>query len=178
MKFVAIILLLFLSFFSSEEVSDKIEWNENQKLTWVDFRGPRTKGGSYVASTASGISFSYSHKEVNGVIDYDYTIKCHFYPNESWYDAKRATAYILKHEQTHFDISELHARLLRKRISEANFSNNVKTEIRALYDAAEVDRRVMQNRFDSESDHSKNKEMEYRWETFVEKQLKIYERFK
>lgn len=178
MKFIVTILLLFISFISSEEIADKIEWSENQKLTWADFRGPRTKGRSYVASTASGISFSYSHKEVNGVIDYDYTVTCHFYPNESWYDKTRASAYILKHEQTHFDISELHARMLRKRISEANFSLNVKVEIRTLYDAAEVDRRVMQNRFDSESDHSKNKEMEYRWETFMEKQLKVYNDFK
>ena len=178
MKFISVLFLFFISVFSSEEIVDKIEWNENQKLAWEDFRGPRTKGGSYVASTASGISFSYSHKEVNGVIDYDYTVKCHFYPDESWYDAKRATDYILKHEQTHFDISELHARVLRKRISEANFSRNVKEEIRALYEAVEVDRRVMQNKFDSESDHSKNKEMEYLWEAFIAKQLKAYEQFK
>ncbi len=178
MKLITVFILISLSFISKDEVADKIEWNENQKLSWADFRGPRTKGGSYVASTSSGISFSYSHKEVNGVIDYDYTIKCHFYPNESWYDKTRASAYILKHEQTHFDISELHARILRKRISEASFSLNVKAEIRALYEAAEVDRRVMQNRFDSETDHSKNKEMEYRWEAFVAKQLETYERFK
>lgn len=178
MKLVAALLLLCFSFFSSEESTDKIKWNENQKLTWEDFRGPRTKGGSYVASTASGISFSYSHKEVNGVIDYEYEVACHFYPNESWYDKARASDYILKHEQTHFDISELHARMLRKHISEADFSLNVKQEIRALYEAAEVDRRVMQDKFDSESDHSKNKEMEYRWETFVAQQLIAYERFK
>lgn len=157
---------------------DKIEWSENKKLTWADFRGPRTKSGSYVASTASGISFSYSHQETNGKIDYDYTIACHFYPDDSWYDAAHASDYILKHEQTHFDISELHARKLRKQISEARFSKQVKAEIRALYEATEVERRVMQSLFDSESDHSKNKTEEYRWETFVEQQLKVYENFK
>ena len=135
----------------------------------VDYPGARfTPAGPDHAQIAS----------VNGVIDYDYTIKCHFYPNESWYDKTRASAYILKHEQTHFDISELHARILRKRISEASFSRNVKTEIRALYEAAEVDRRIMQNRFDSESEHSKNKELEYKWEAFVADQLRTYERFK
>jgi hypothetical protein len=178
MKLIAVLVLLSLSFISKDGVVDKIEWDENYKLSWEDFRGPRTKGGSYVASTASGISFSYSHKEINGKIEYDYSIKCHFYPNESWYDKARASTYILKHEQTHFDISELHARILRKRIIEVNFSLNVKEEIKALYEAAEVDRRVMQNRFDSESDHSKNKEMEYKWEAFVANQLQVYERYK
>jgi hypothetical protein len=178
MKFSLVLLFVSLFVFPSEGIDNTIEWDENKKLTWADFRGPRTKNGSYVASTSSGISFSYSHMEVNGVIEYDYAIKCHFYPDESWYDETRASDYILKHEQTHFDISELHARMLRKRISEADLSASAKAEIRAFYEAVEVDRRVMQNKFDSESDHSKNKEMEYQWEAYVENQLKAYARFK
>ena len=178
MKLTAIFIFLFISFFPSEANDVKIEWSESKKLTWSDFRGPRVKGASYAASTSSGISFSYSLKRFEGDVELDYLVKCHFYPEESWYDRAHASDYILKHEQTHFDISELNARVLRKQISEARFSEDIKSEIKAIYEEVERQRGKMQRRFDNETEHSMNKKNEYLWEAFIAKQLKAYDRWK
>lgn len=178
MKIFAAIFLFFLSFVASESDTEKIEWSETQKLTWADFKGVPTKGASYVASTSSSVSFSYSFKTYNDELEYNYSVECHFYPQESWYKTAFASDYILKHEQTHFDISEIHARILRKRISEAHFSKNIKTEIESIYEVVEGQRREMQNRFDAETEHSKNKDQEFRWEAFILKQLKAYDQWK
>ena len=69
-------------------------------------------GTSFVASTSSGIAYSY--REVNGDKRIKINVFCNFYPQKSWQSKNDATDYILKHEQTHFDISELYKRILKK----------------------------------------------------------------
>lgn len=178
MKLIVTLFLLFSSLFPLEHSTDKIGWSESERLSWADFQGRPTKGAGYVASTSSGISFSYSYKLKDEEVTYNYTVESFFYPKESWYKPELVSAYILDHEQTHFDISELHSRVLRKMISEASFSKNIKKEIEALYQEVEKQRRIMQDRFDLETEHSKISEKEIQWETFIATQLKAYERWK
>jgi hypothetical protein len=168
------ILFLFLIFslgFSSSE-REKIEWTEDYKLSWSDFKGEPNRSSGYVASTNSGISFSYSYGFKYDELVLEYEVKSNFYPTLSWYIPSIVTENTLKHEQTHFDISEIHARILRKRISEAQFTNMVETEIESLYNQVEVERRAMQNKFDEETDHSNIRDKEIAWEKFVAQQLK------
>ena len=75
----------------------------------------------------------------------------------------------------HFDISELHARILRSKIENTVFSDNIKHEIEKLYSDTEEERVAMQHRFDKESDHSKNREGELKWEAFVQEEIVVYE---
>ena len=178
MKLFTIILLFTLSFFTSGENTEKIAWNETRQLTWEDFRGTPKSGANFVASTNSGMSFSFSYTEKNGKRTMQHNVTCNFYPEQSWFKPGKVSEYILKHEQTHFDISELHARILRKRIAEAEFSKNIKEEIGELYQKTELERQNLQNQYDLESDHSKNKKEEYRWRQHIANQLKAYERWK
>ena len=132
MKCFLILFIIFSLGFSPSE-REKIEWNEDYKLSWSDFKGkPNLKSG-YVASTNSGISFSYSYGFKYNELVLDYEVKCNFYPELSWYIPSIVTENTLRHEQTHFDISEIHARLLRKRISETQFTKKVETEIESIY---------------------------------------------
>lgn len=156
----------------------KMQWNEDRQLTWNDFKGVPDMGDSYVASTNSGISFSFSYKVKDGTMTMDYEVLCNFYPEQSWYKSDLVTPYILKHEQTHFDISELYARKLRKAMEETSFSNNPKEEVNTLYQNIEAARRKLQTKFDFETDHSKNEPVEIQWRRFVAKELKKYERWK
>ena len=155
-----------------------MQWDENRKLTWADFQGRPQAGNDFVASTNSGISFSYSFRIENGKLDLDYSIQSNFYPKLSWYKRGNVSDYILEHEQTHFDISELFARKLRKKMVETGFSSNPKKEIDAIYQKNEQERRAFQNRYDAETDHSKNPEAEYIWRELVKTQLDFYERWK
>jgi replication initiation and membrane attachment protein DnaB len=163
-------LIFSLGFITSDK--DKIEWSEDYKLSWSDFKGEPNRSSGYVASTNSGISFSYSYGFKYDELVLDFEVKSNFYPNLSWYLPSIVTENTLKHEQTHFDISEIHARILRKRISETQFSKQVETEIGSLYNQVEIERRAMQNQFDEETDHSNIRDKEIAWEEFVEQQLK------
>ena len=85
---------------------------------------------------------------------------------------------MLQHEQTHFDITELHARKLRKRIEAYNFSENAKAELDELYNQIERERRAMQSKYDLETDHSILKAEEVAWVEKVQQLLKEYEAWK
>ena len=174
------IFLAFIFFFlsTSQSNSEKIIWKENQKLTWNDFRGKPVRSASFVASTNTGISFQYSYSISNGKVAVQYSVESTFYPVGSWYLPERVSPYILGHEQAHFDISELHARILRKNLDGRKFSKRVKSEIESIYQKVEQQRRAMQTKFDAETDHSRNKEMEIKWENFISKQLAEHDAWK
>lgn len=178
MKFthLLVVFLLISSFISNEE---KIPWSEDYQLKWSDFKSPTANGSGFVASTSSGIAYSFSSfGDSNGNIEVNVKVTCNFYPKRSWYSKKDASDYILKHEQTHFDISELHARKFRKKIEEINFSDDMNSELEKLFYKFEDERVAFQKRFDKESDHSKKLEKELEWENYIAQQLKEYERWK
>ena len=178
MKFLAMLLFsVLISSFTS--VEEKIQWSENYQLKWSDFKSPRSNGSGFVASTSSGIAYSYSSfSDSNGDVEVNVQVTCNFYPNRSWYSKKDASDYILKHEQTHFDISELHARKLRKVIEETKFSDEMNSELEKLFYKIDTERVDMQKKFDKESNHSKIPEKELEWENYIAQQLIKYERWK
>lgn len=174
--------LLFLSLFFFLSIpklnSEKIIWNENQKLSWEDFRGKPIPSASFVAITNSGISFHYSYSIKNGEMEVEYSVESFFTPESSWYIPDRVTPHILKHEQAHFDISELHARMLRKNLAGRKFSKKIKSEIESIYQQVEQKRRAMQTKFDAETDHSRNEEKETFWQKYIAQQLAEHESWK
>ncbi len=172
MKSWSFLLIFVLSLPLVAQVSDKISWDDMRLLKWEDFKGSLKKHLSYKANTNSGISFSWTSTESNSGITLDYEIGSNFYPNRSWVKEIKEVDYLLAHEQLHFDITELHARKLRKALSNYEPGLKMKKELNDIYSEIEQQRRQMQNQFDKETNHSINKEAEYKWRQFVEKELK------
>ncbi|HLV92045.1 MAG TPA: DUF922 domain-containing protein [Aequorivita sp.] len=170
-------LLLFLVVIPQQN-SEKIIWNETQKLRWEDFRGTPSRSASFVASTNTGINFGYSYKIDNDDVYVEYAVESFFSRDKSWFVPGKVTRHILDHEQAHFDISELHARILRKKLDKKKFSKKVKFEIESIYRKVEKQRKAMQQKFDAESNHSRNEEEEYKWRKYIAKQLEDYDEWK
>ncbi|NND63103.1 MAG: DUF922 domain-containing protein [Flavobacteriaceae bacterium] len=178
MKVLILLLLPLIGLFPSQLEEEKIVWNEDRPLSWEDFRGVPNRADNFVASTNSGVSFSFSFKERDGIATINYTVVSNFYPDLSWYRPERVTQYILEHEQTHFDISELHARKLRKGLSQLPHDRNFKDRAEEIYNTLEAERRAMQTQYDRESDHSNIDEAEYKWRRFVAEQLALLDDWK
>lgn len=155
--------------------SEKITWNENRKLTWEDFRGEPNRSAGFVASTNTGINFGYSYSQTNNEVIVEHSVESFFSPEKSWFIPGQVSHHVLNHEQVHFDISELHARILRKRLDSRKFTKKVKSEIETIYLQVEAQRKTMQKKFDVETDHSRNVEKEILWEKRIAKQLAEYE---
>ncbi len=113
-----------------------------------------------------------------GAVSVEYSVQSFFSPEGSWYIPERVTPYILRHEQAHFDVSELHARMLRKKLEGKTFSKKIKSEIEGIYQQIEQKRRAMQTKFDAETDHSRNEQQEVYWQKYISQQLAEYESWK
>ena len=85
-------------------------------MGWDDFKGrPRRNTGEPSAVTDTGFRAQLECR--NGALDI--RVEAEFYINSSWVKPGRKSAELLRHEQGHFDITELYARKMRKAIREA-----------------------------------------------------------
>lgn len=96
---------------------DGVPWHEARPLTWADFRAAAPDGGQEGALT--GYSLLYGVRCVKTTFQFE--VEAVFMPHRSWVKpvvladpAERSRT--LRHEQTHFDLTEVYARRLRKHL--------------------------------------------------------------
>lgn len=174
-----LILCLIFLFVGKNPEDRTMTWDASRKLTWADFRANPDSESDAVALTASGITFGFSLKTSgNTILDFSTSVEAHFYPNKSWYFKEKGNAYILKHEQLHFDITELYARKFREQLSRLPVSRTVKEQVDAMHKTINEDLDKAQKRYDLETEHSINKVMQKHWEDFIAEELKALDQFK
>ncbi len=178
---ISAILLLLLSFVTLHLTAqeEKLEWGADRQLTWRDFKGEPEKSKEFVATTNSGVSLAFSSQTKNKITTYTTAVTTFFYPHSSWYRPGNVSAYILKHEQTHFDISEIFARKLRKTLKELDQNDpEFKNLVQKAFNDNEYERVLFQSTFDVETDHSNYPDQEREWEQKVIDLLKELDAYK
>jgi len=147
-------------------------WSDYLQLQWEDFNGTPTRGTTVVAVTASGLSFGFSTKMTETqLVDYTAFVDAHFYPDKSWYVKERANSVILDHERLHFDITELHARKFKQRIAQTKFDLSINSQMERIHNSITDELRQMQQKYDTETDHSQNVDKQKEWQKFIKVQL-------
>ncbi|NNE30795.1 MAG: DUF922 domain-containing protein [Winogradskyella sp.] len=179
MPFKLIICCFTILFLGQNPDEETMSWNESRKLTWADFKANPIENSEAVALTASGITFGYS-LQTSGkrIVDFSNSVEAHFYPNQSWYHKDRSDDYILSHEQLHFDITELYARKLREQLSKLVVNQNVKAQMQRLHTRINKAVDLTQKRYDEESNHSINIEVQKKWEQFIQAELTKLDKYK
>lgn len=156
-----------------------MSWSESYKLSWSDFKDAPDKSTSAVAVTASGITFGFSVKKTDDrVISFTSQVHAHFYPEKSWYKKEQADLHVLGHEQLHFDITELYARKFRQQIDRVKVSNSVRSQLKKLHNTINKELSQMQNRYDSETDFSRNVEAQATWQAYITAELNKLSKYK
>jgi len=157
--------------YASLQCQEEVVWTPDFRFSWNDFKGSVPKSSSAAATTASGISYDFSTFYDKKKLKIDYNVYAYFYPLKSWYKPQLCNDITLQHEQLHFDITELYARKLRKQLTEATFSKNVKEEVRKMYKAILRQLNDFQNKYDSETNYSRNLPVQERWVLEIEEAL-------
>lgn len=157
------------SAFAQEE--EVIPWSADRKLQWSDFKGDYLKTQWAAATTASSISYRFSTFEKEGQLYVDFEVGCEFFPQKSWYRPEFCDSLILSHEQLHFDISELHARKMRKRLAQTQFTKDIKAEVKAIYKEVLKELYLFQNKYDHETNFSRDIENQLIWNKKIAKAL-------
>src|SRR5687768_5559097 len=97
---------------SNNSTSQVIEWNEFYDLQWRDFKGKRP--GDAAGDAGTVVQIKAKPFMIKNKVHYD--VFALFVKDKSW--AEAFTAPLLAHEKLHFDIAELYARKIRKKIAD------------------------------------------------------------
>jgi hypothetical protein len=135
-----------------------IDWQPDRPLTWADYKGRPDPESDAAASTTTYLGIEYNIKSSQ----FSFRIHSRFSCDKSW--GLHKTAYILSHEQGHFDIAEIYARILNKRMSEYRFDRRTYSkDLKKIYEEVVEEKEEMQNRYDKETNHSIYKVKQVEW---------------
>lgn len=138
--------------------NDDIQWSPNERLSWDDYLAKPVASSEAAAITSTAIGVEYHVK--NSI--FSYSITCRFSKTRSW--GKDKTNYILQHEQGHFDITEIYARKLAKELKEYKFNpRKFQEDVNKIYKRLMDEKEEYQEKYDKETDFSRNKEKQAEW---------------
>lgn len=168
---ITIILLFVLTDLSAQQLQEEVIWDSSRKLSWKDFKGDIPPNAAASATTASGLRYAYSANLRHHEVELDFEITAFFYPKESWYKPTLCDAQVLQHEQLHFDITQLYAMKMKERVERTTFSENVKEEIAKMYQEILAELSELQQRYDLETNFSRNQEGQVKWVSRIKNEL-------
>lgn len=172
----AFVFLCITSLSFAQETNTK-EWEI--PLTWCDFQGrPNTSATSHALSSM-GITVEYSWKDLREYIQVTYQVRSIFNSLYSWVKSGKKSDELLMHEQTHFDITELHARKIRKFFNEHDFDRKrVRLTIDRKLDELQKLNHQTQEEYDRQTNHGMHKRKQLEWTRKIRQELKLYEAYK
>ena len=153
---------------------DAMAWTAARRLAWSDFRGRPPSGGTEGAQTA--YSLYYGLRCTRDL--FQFHVLAGFLPRDSWVkptvvanpDESRRT---LDHEQTHFDLSEVYARRMRKHFADLFRPCDQPLESwRTVAQKYLRDEASAQDRYDEETRHGLIAARQRTWGADVAQQLK------
>ena len=148
-------------------------WSAARPLAWGDFQGSPPAEGSEGAKTSYTL---YSAWKCRGEV-FEFRVIAGFRPRQSWVKAivlndstQRRT--ILLHEQTHFDLAEVHARRMRRAFGDlARPCAKTDAELSGLPQRLAQEEKAEQRRYDAETDHGLLVDQQAAWTRNVARRL-------
>jgi hypothetical protein len=161
----ALFIILFGGNTEKRQVDTIIEWSEGQKLNYADFEGTRSglKDSLPKFDTLAVINTSIDYKIEIGSGKRPIQAFAIMDPKKSWMVVK--VPEILRHEQGHFDISEIYARRFEKMINDTIISD-ARGYFAFLTDSfKEVmdDMKEEQDKYDAWTKNTPGQEFYYKW---------------
>jgi hypothetical protein len=170
MKVVLFCFSFFLFFFT--DPVEKFTYKERPQLSWNDFKGVPPKNAQHFASVNSGMGYRLVSKNRDGKLAIDVDVTTYFYPQLSWKkNSNENNQDLLKHEQLHWDISELYARKLRAAYKKYIPQKNPKKEVDYIFRKFEKERQQTQKAYDLESNHGLLKDAQEKWSAQIREEL-------
>ena len=154
------------------QIADRhgLVWSASRPLTWDDFKGPIVNPADAEAAHLEYGLF-YGVRCTGRSLRFEVVVA--MLPDESWMkrsvlESPDDNARTLKHEQTHFDLAEVHARKMRRYFTglyEPCLRSN--EDLAALADGLIKAERTEQTRYDEETRNGRNAGRQQAWDKDV-----------
>lgn len=146
---------------------DGIVWQAERRLSWEDFQSEADHQEPLHAMTSTNIEVQancYGNQM-------QYEVKCVFKAKDSWSKNKESVQ-LLAHEQLHFDLTEVHARLLRQKLAATrDLCGADKTRFAKIVDSYFAGWKTEQDLYDKESGHGLKQQQQQAWEARIARKL-------
>jgi phage tail-like protein len=151
-------------------LTKEISWDPNKPLKPEDFNGTPPKNSDNDAESSVYFKF-YWDKDKKAWI-----VVAVFDKDSSWMkdDATKKDSAVLHHEQRHFDIAELYARKLRKRIKELSEKDRTQENIDKIAKELADEMEKEQNKYDEDTNHGTDADKQKEWDQKIDKEMQEY----
>ena len=151
--------------------NERVQWDENKPISYGHFKG----FPNYLSSYAGAISSNIGYEAVSTD-----SLKVYAYSRSdmSWIKNRFKSTYLLNHERYHFHISELVARMVRKKISYYQtpvYSESLMNMYSWFYTSQLND---LQHHYDLDTEHSTQVEEQIDWQFMIDSMLLEYAYYK
>ncbi len=185
-KSIYFFVFLLMSFSAGAQITTNVYWTEKTSmvpgqtiyyspgrlLQWDDFTGRPQLTGLTAAITMSGFGYQASMKTKGSNGEINISVYCYFNKPGSWVKPDKKTAYILNHEQHHFDISYLAARVFASRVKSLNLTpQNINVLLPKLYTECCDLMNKMQDDYDGQTKNGQLADMQEKWNTILQQRL-------
>lgn len=164
---------------SKTVIAGGIPWSAERPLSWSDFGGT-----PQVSSPAGAVTFYVMNYQSECTADvFSFKVWTSFLPRRSWVKSALLMepyqgSLALQHEQTHFDISEVHARKLRRSLRELEQPcDRPEHEVNAVVERLMALDGEIQRRYDRETAHGSSRREQAQWDADVRAELRALEKY-
>ena len=187
MKYAVIFALIGVFFTAGAQVTTNIQWtkqsslpaaeviyyDETNKLVWDNFKAAPQDKGIVAAVTFSGFGYIADVKSIGGKSQLNIKVYCYFNKNKSWVNPAKASSYILKHEQHHFDISYIAAGIFIDKLQNTVFSQtDYKSMLPKIYQECIDFMGKMQDDYDRQTKNGQQKDKQEEWDLKINAMIK------
>lgn len=173
-RYVQVLLALFLLTITGVQAQTNgfKEWAEQHPLSWADFTGkPDAPESVYAAATYAGLALDV--QDVNFAGRVTFKVRAVFDSHRSWAHPDRKDKDVLAHEQLHFDIAEVYARRLERKLNALQLKVKNKEVAKKLVLQYNIAQMKEQERYDKECVHGLNRENQQEWRTKINRELML-----
>lgn len=144
--------------------SDTIYYNAEEKLGWTNFQGNPVMGGKAGAITTAGFGYKARLHADKNRTDFIVSVYSFFSKSKSWVKPDKKTAYVLNHEQKHFDIAYIGTCLFIKKLRETKFTQtNYRNLLGQVYNEMYTYMNDLQDLYDSETNNGQLENKQEEW---------------
>jgi hypothetical protein len=172
------IFILSCHFFSctvNAQVADTVLWQSDKSLHWMDYKGAPDYHSHYDALTHSEIKYKVSVHRALARFDF-----VTFFMKKSSWTKHSQDPVLLKHEQIHFNVAELHKRLFIQILYTRNlYRDGFESQVKRLGDSINTARNKMDDEFDADVSNTRDVMKINKWNREVNDaldRLKAYNR--
>lgn len=148
--------------------ADIIYYSKARPLSWTDFRGTTNDKTLAAAVTASGFGYKADMSTTGNKSMLNVGIYCYFTKDKSWVKPGKTTDYILNHEQNHFNISFIAAKMFEEKLKKANLNrSNFNVLLPSLYQESCDIMNKMQGEYDSQTKNGQLRDVQQKWDAYL-----------